>query len=486
MHPLLENPKGLEGAMLRLPHLYATWVSGYRWRPYAFQAYIGRVVGDAIKQGGGRILINAPPQRGKSKIGSVKTPVWFLKRWPEKKIMLGSHDDKLASGYGREVRNECVDNPLIGIDLAPDSKARDLWHTPEGGGMVTGGVESGFTGHGGDLVVVDDPYPNWSAAQSATVRRKVADWFDGTMYNRKRPNATVIVINHRMHPDDLTGHILKHHASDRWTHIRLPELAEENDPMGRKPGACICPEAFTQAAVERDRMATPPAMWASLFQQDPQRSGAGNVYRHFGQANIDAGVVLSPKLPLCVSFDFNINPGMHAEIGQYDSVTDQFIISHELHGPRMTLRECLEALVKFWKAATPPWTELHVFGDASGGAGTIQSGDSMYDMIRARLNMAGIRHRIRVPAANPSIVDSVATVNDALCDMAAKSHVRVHPRCERLLVDLREQRANESGQIEKSDLKIGHAGDCLRYMVYFLRPVGGGSMMPTGGKFLAR
>ena len=53
-------------------------------------------------------------------------------------------------------------------------------------------------------------------------------WFDPTLYSRlnDQENGAIILIMHRLHEDDLVGHVL---AQEDWEVVRLPAIAEEDE-----------------------------------------------------------------------------------------------------------------------------------------------------------------------------------------------------------------------------------------------------------------
>jgi hypothetical protein len=144
--------------------------------------------------------------------------------------------------------------------------------------MYATGVGGGITGFRANVILVDDPHPTWEDAQSATHRRRVTEWFDGTLYDRGEPGATIVVLMHRWHEGDLAGHLIEEHEDD-WQVIRLPALAEdEGDPLGRKPGEPLCPERYDRSALLATAAAVGKQVWAAKYQQDPLAVGGGRVY----------------------------------------------------------------------------------------------------------------------------------------------------------------------------------------------------------------
>lgn len=406
------------------------------------------------------MIINWPPRNGKSFLVSKWTPLWFLDNMPNRNVILTAYEAGLAAEWGRKCRNEIERNQRIRITLSRDSSAAHRWNTPQGGGMITAGVGGPVTGHGGDLIIVDDPLKNWQDAYSFIVRNRTIEWFNSTLYSRCEPNATIIIVMQRWHEEDLTGYLINEHPDD-WQVIRFPALAEENDALGRVEGDPLCPRRYTREAMLAIRSACPQEVWESMYQQCPGSVGIGRVYGNFTDANIDINATLRDDLPLQIALDFNVRPGMHLEIGQYDNKKDEFVIADEIHEPRMHARAAAEAFVEWVKAQGGyRWPdELHIFGDASGQSEWTGTGETDYQIVKQVLKREGIKYRIRVPKANPGIKDSMNAFNDALCDIDGHRHYRVHPRCKRLLADFKNLKTDENGLIDKHVNALSHA--CL-------------------------
>jgi hypothetical protein len=74
---------------------------------------------------------------------------------------------------------------------------------------------------------IDDPLKP-EEALSQTQRQAANDWFDHTLYSRlnDKLRGAIVLIMHRLHEGDLTGHVL---AQEAWEVVRLPALAEEDE-----------------------------------------------------------------------------------------------------------------------------------------------------------------------------------------------------------------------------------------------------------------
>jgi hypothetical protein len=466
------------------PDDFAQHVSDGKWTAWPHLSYVARRIADAVVRGNGRLIINMPPGHGKSELISHWVPTWILENRPAQRVILTSHGAELAGHWGRIVRNEFEVNERLTTRLTPDSKAADRWNTPQGGGMKTDGVGGGITGFRANLVLVDDPHPTWEAAMSSTHRLRVREWFDGTLYDRCEPNATIVLLMHRWHDEDLTGYLIEKH-SDPWEVISLPALAETGDLLGRESGEALCPQRYSADALRVTELAVGRLVYAAKYQQRPTGLGTTRVYDRFDPAvHEDKTLTLRDDLPLDVSFDFNRNPGMHVEIGQYDQRRDLFTAVHEIHGPLMKLDASLAALDKLlgelghWR-----WPRMRIFGDATGTQERAETTDTAYQQIVNWISRKPWKFQFNVPRSNPPVGERIDTFNEALRDSAGEVHFKLHPvNCPRLLADLKTLKPDEQGLIDKRDLKLSHASDAEGYRIYQLRPVR--RMVNGGGQVL--
>ena len=67
-----------------------------------------------------------------------------------------------------------------------------------------------LTGRGADLIVIDDPLKA-EEAMSEPARRRVIDWFTGTLISRlnDKERGAIVVVMQRLHQDDLAGHLIE-------------------------------------------------------------------------------------------------------------------------------------------------------------------------------------------------------------------------------------------------------------------------------------
>jgi predicted phage terminase large subunit-like protein len=249
-----------------------------RFKRFKHIDYVSHKIASAVMKGNARIIVSMPPRHGKSTLISTWFPVWYLSLFPDKNIILSSYEADFAASWGRVVRNNIIEHgKRLGVDLRDDSQAANRWNTTQGGGMITAGIGGAITGRGGHVIIVDDPVKDFEQATSETYRQKTIDWFHTTLATRAEPGASIIILMTRWHESDLVGHLLSQPDSE-WEEIRLPAVAEEGDPIGRLPGAALCPERYDLAALEKFRINNGSRVFNSLYQQRPSAE-EGNIFK---------------------------------------------------------------------------------------------------------------------------------------------------------------------------------------------------------------
>jgi len=227
-----------------------------------------------------RAIICVPPRHSKSLVFTQMFPSWCIGKHPDWQVILGSYGQKLADSFGRRVRNHLSD-PIHqaifpGCQLAQDSKSVQNFSTTRGGVCRAVGRGGSITGHGGHLIIIDDPIKDRAEANSEVIRDGLKEWFDEVVYTRLMPNARILIIMTRWHEDDLVGYVLREHAGDGWQHFRMPAIAEEDEGW-RKKGEALWPDWFpvsrppgeTGNSLERFRATLGSRGFNCLYQQRP-------------------------------------------------------------------------------------------------------------------------------------------------------------------------------------------------------------------------
>lgn len=269
-------------------------------------AAISRAFVWALTTPDARLIINVPPQWGKSMCTSHAGPVWALDHWPHLRLLFASYGYKFASTWGAKVRDTIVDNPehLRVRIVGGRSAGRAEWHTTAGGGMFCDGAGGGFSGRPADAVLIDDPHKNWAEAHSEIIQIGIWEWWMSIMQARLQPGASAILTTTRLAEGDLPGRLTDPKQNPDWASwrvLRLPALAEADDPLGRAEGEVLDPRRFTREQMEARKAATSSYIWAGVYQQSPAPAGGGifrrGWWRYIGNRR-DGGHLMPPLFEL--------------------------------------------------------------------------------------------------------------------------------------------------------------------------------------------
>jgi predicted phage terminase large subunit-like protein len=216
-----------------------------------------------------RLMVQMPPGSAKSTYASVLFPAYYLGNQSGGQIIAASHTASLANHFGRLVRRTVVEyGPELDVALTKDSRAASRFSTEGGGSYFAAGVRGPITGRRADLILIDDPIKSWAEADSLVHRDALYDWYRAELIARLKPNGRIVLIMTRWHEDDLAGRLMR--GETAWEVLRLPALAEANDPLGRALGEALWPEWQSAAKLERRKTEVGERAFAALYQQNPR------------------------------------------------------------------------------------------------------------------------------------------------------------------------------------------------------------------------
>ncbi len=219
-------------------------------------------------------MVLMPPGSAKSTYASVIFPAWWFTQHPRSSVISASHSVVLAEHFSRRIRTLILSKErFLGFHITRDQRAIDAWSTSSGGEYFSVGVRGAVTGRRADLVIIDDPIKSQADAESRRQRDHIWEWYKSDITTRLKPGGRVVLIMTRWHPEDLGGQLLDH-AEAEWRVVRLPALAEADDPIGRSIGAALWPEWEDHSALIRKRTLMGERAWSALFQQLPLPSGS--------------------------------------------------------------------------------------------------------------------------------------------------------------------------------------------------------------------
>lgn len=245
---------------------------------------IAKILEDVISGKKKRVIINISPRMGKSEFISYLFPAYFLGKFPDKKIIMGTHTSGLSEDYGRRVRNllegEDYEKIFPRTQVAADQKAAGKWSTSLGGQYYAAGVGGALAGRGADLFVIDDP----SSEQDIKANSKLAfdsawSWFQTGPLQRLMPNGAIIVIMTRWSKLDLTGRLIDYQTKNPqalpWEIVELPAILNE----GTKDEKSLWPEQWTLEQLKTTKASMDPQYWNAQYMQNPTSNTAAMISR---------------------------------------------------------------------------------------------------------------------------------------------------------------------------------------------------------------
>ncbi len=221
-----------------------------------------------------RLMVLMPPGSAKSTYASVIFPAWWFTQYPRTSVIAASHSAGLAQHFSRRIK-ALIDlkRRYLGYNVQAGDASISSWKTTAGGEYTALGVRGAIAGRRADLVVIDDPIKSQAEADSPRVREHIWDWYRSDIIPRLKPDGKIVLIMTRWHPEDLGGQLLRH-AESAWRVLRLPALAEEQDPLGRSQGEPLWPDWENQAALLAKRSLLGDRAWSALYQQQPIDAGS--------------------------------------------------------------------------------------------------------------------------------------------------------------------------------------------------------------------
>ena len=271
---------------------YLAYSYGASWIRTKLSSYLAQRIQNFIETDTGHaydiLIIECPPQHGKSMTVSESLPSWYLGKHPERNIILASYDSDFAERFCRKNKEKIknVGRHLFGIEIGAVDRAGEFELSNGKGRMISRGIMSGITGNPANLIIIDDPVKNQQEADSPAYRNRVWSEWQASLKSRLAAKGKVVVIMTPWTDDDLAARILRSEKNVQL--LRLPVEAEENDPLGREVGQALCPElgkddqwlADFKASYISDPQGGQRA-WTALYQCSPRQEEGNIVQRNW-------------------------------------------------------------------------------------------------------------------------------------------------------------------------------------------------------------
>ena len=263
--------------------------NGTKFIPYKHLQLIANKL-EAVARGEcKRLVINIFPRSGKTEMAVKNFIGWGLALNNRAKFIHLSYSGDLAldnSAIAKEYIQSEAFQRLWNMELKVDSKSKAKWFNKLGGGCYATSTGGQITGFGAGIresrydkeydnhfkgfngaIIIDDPNKP-SEAFSDLERNKINARYNNTIRSRVNNNreTPIIIIQQRIHENDLSGFLLDGGSGEKWEHLNLPSLDEDNVPL--------CPEIFSFEEL-MNLKAADPYTFNGQYMQSPTPGDGG-------------------------------------------------------------------------------------------------------------------------------------------------------------------------------------------------------------------
>lgn len=242
------------------------------------------------------LLINVPPRSSKSTLISIAFPAWVWIHDPTEKFMYASMSAPLSLEHSllcRSLMESQWYQKRWGsvVQLAPDQNAKSFFANTAGGYRIATSVGATPTGRGANFLISDDPNSVKDAHSDAN-RLSTNRWFSQSWFNRLNDprNDVRMVIQQRLHEQDVSGYIMSSDKDNEWVKLILPmeyEVARHcrtiilpktnklwEDPR-KKEGELLCPDRIGPKQIKDYKENLRAYGYAGQYQQRPAPEEGG-------------------------------------------------------------------------------------------------------------------------------------------------------------------------------------------------------------------
>lgn len=231
----------------------------------------------AVRQEMPNLLLEAPPQHGKSWLCAELFPAWVLGVNPDLRIAVATYAFPLARKRNTEIQR-IIESPFYkqifpsttlrqGNSLIEGSRnAEEFEIIKHNGGLRCVGVGGSLTGFPVDIGIIDDPYKDMTEARSETQNNTVIEWYNSVFKTRLSKQSGVVMMLTRWATNDLAAWALE---NETWTEKKYPAI--EN-------GKALVSHLHPIEQLEKIKSTTPDFIWEALYQQRPVIKG-GNIIK---------------------------------------------------------------------------------------------------------------------------------------------------------------------------------------------------------------
>lgn len=244
------------------------------------------------------LLINVPPRSSKSSLVSVAFVPWIWITTPSKQFLYSSYSANISIRDSVKCRR-VMESPWFQarwgkkFKLVGDQNTKSRFINNKAGYRIATSTGGTATGDGANFLISDDANSALEA-NSDTKRDSTNAWFDqvwGTRLNDPKTDCK-IVVQQRLHANDISGHIMNNDDSGSWICVVLPMeyeasrkcktiiLPSTNGKVWEDPreieGELLCPERVGEDELKKLKQDLGSQYTISgQLQQNPAPSGGG-------------------------------------------------------------------------------------------------------------------------------------------------------------------------------------------------------------------
>ena len=269
-------------------------------KPLAWQKPIFKILHYALAGRVSKIMIDAPPQHGKTQLIINAFTSFYMINNPDDKVIVTAYNQKRATKYGlilRDIINRYGENTMFKPRLRQDqhSKSEFMFDYPHQGELLAVGANGSIMGNPANYIAVDDLLKGLKDASSKIMQENIRDWHIGTLSRRLRKNDVgrepiFLIIAQRLNKLDYQGiieelytvmdglealEILDNGGSipkDTFVKMSFPALCEntETDLLHRPVGAPLWPAHKNREDLLNDKHMMGEYRFRTIMQGDPQ------------------------------------------------------------------------------------------------------------------------------------------------------------------------------------------------------------------------
>lgn len=306
---LAEHPELFlqEGARRKFEWFVRYMKPTYQVTPFhlSFMRILQRFADGGVKN----LIVQAPPQHGKSELSSRMLPAFLLGIAPDTKIAICSYAATIAKDFNRDVQRvidteeyhavfpgTCLNGSNVVTVANNYLRNSDVFEiVGRTGSLRVVGRGGSLTSKTVDVMVFDDLYKDSQEANSPIVRQAAWDWYTKVARTRLHNDSRQLIVFTRWHPEDIIGKILETEqvvAVESWADLdSIPagawvlvnyeaiKAGNATEIDNREPGQALWPARHSLDRLLAQKQLDPVG-FQCLYQGDPGNA-EGKLYQPF-------------------------------------------------------------------------------------------------------------------------------------------------------------------------------------------------------------